>query len=104
MKDGPRKLQANETEDTVWFSTPAGAKYVSFQVVGPVAWATAVYKVVGRVDPECVSVDLPGAKFITAAQPYSFQVNIHAIRQVGLKLSTPEGSTLELQAFAFFGE
>jgi len=104
----PIKLYANETENTVWLTDERGAsvggrKVVSVQIVGPIAWATAVYQVVGRLAPVCAAVALPGIKPLTAAQPFAFQFDVTGIPEVGLKLTTAEGSTLELDAYVFVG-
>lgn len=110
MKLGPFKLFANETQDTVWFKLDDGTlpdlseKIVTIQVVGPNTWATAVYKLVGRVDERCPAIDVPEATTITASTPYIVQVSVSSFAEIGLKNTTVEGSTIELFAYVSIGE
>lgn len=98
------KVYAYETQSIAWFGTGGVGRVMSIQVVGPgTTWSAAILTVVGRVHPNCPPVALLGVKPITASLPYAMQFDIAGYSDIGLQVTTVNGSSVELDAYAVLG-
>jgi len=103
------KLETNTAQQIVWFN-PGGTRIdgrftsASIQIVGEAWGGSGVFTLVTRVATGCEPIALAGAATFTISAKNQFGINITNVPDLGLKLTTAEGSDLTLIAHVYFGD